>query len=101
MPGAIASLLLGARYRDGYKYVGSVGTGFKHDEARRLKKMLDKIKTRIPVVQVPGKNLVMTGPRYLAEVEYRAWTHTGTLRHASFKGWREEEDRPEVYRLPE
>ncbi len=38
LPGAIASLLLAARYRDGWKYVGSVGTGFKHDEARRLKK---------------------------------------------------------------
>ncbi|HEV7436838.1 MAG TPA: non-homologous end-joining DNA ligase, partial [Pseudorhizobium sp.] len=32
-PGAIASLLLAARYRDGWQYVGSVGTGFKHDEA--------------------------------------------------------------------
>ncbi len=55
LPGAIASLLLGARYRDGYKYVGSVGTGFKHDDARRLKKMLDKIKTRVPVDRVPGQ----------------------------------------------
>jgi ATP-dependent DNA ligase len=31
LPGGIASRLLGARDRDGYKYVGSVGTGFKHD----------------------------------------------------------------------
>ena len=101
VPGAIASLLLAARYRDGWKYVGSVGTGFKHDEARRLKKQLDKIKTRIPAVQVPGKNLVMVGPSLSAEIEYRAWTHTGTLRHASFKGLREAEDWTEVFRLPE
>ncbi|MCF6370697.1 non-homologous end-joining DNA ligase [Rhizobium halophilum] len=101
LPGAIASLLLAARYRDGWQYVGSVGTGFKHDEARRLKKQLDKLKTRIPVVSVPGKNLVMTGPSLSAEIEYRAWTHTGTLRHASFKGLREEEDWSEVYRLPD
>ncbi len=49
LPGAIASLLLGARSRDGYKYVGSVGTGFKHDEACRQKKMLNEIENRMPV----------------------------------------------------
>ncbi|MCJ8520621.1 bifunctional non-homologous end joining protein LigD [Pseudorhizobium tarimense] len=101
LPGAIASLLLAARYRDGWKYVGSVGTGFKHDEARRLKKQLDKIKTSVPVVSVPGKSLVMTGPSFAAEIEYRAWTHTGTLRHPSFKGLREAEDWAEIYRLPD
>jgi bifunctional non-homologous end joining protein LigD len=101
LPGAIASLLLAARYRDGWKYVGSVGTGFKHDEARRLKKQLDKLKTRAPVVQVPGKNLVMTGLLLTVEIEYRALTHTGTLRHASFKGLREEADWAEVLRLPD
>lgn len=100
LPGAIASLLLAARYRDGYKYVGSVGTGFKHDVARSLKKMLDKIKTRVPVDRVPGKNLVMTGPAYVAEIEYRAWTNDGKLRHPSFKGLREEADAGDVYRLP-
>ncbi len=92
-------LLLGARYRDGYKYVGSVGTGFKHDEARRLKKMLDKIKTRLPVDKVPGKSLVMTGPMYVAEIEYRAWTNDGKLRHASLKGLRDPDELPEVFRL--
>lgn len=101
LPGAIASLLLGARYRDGYRYVGSVGTGFKHDEARRLKKMLDKIKTRLPVDKIPGKSLVMTGPMYVAEIEYRAWTSDGKLRHPSFKGLRDPGDVSDVYRLPD
>ena len=101
VPGAIGSLLLAARYRDGWKYVGSVGTGFKHDEARRLKKQLDKLKTNIPAVSVPSKKVVMTGPSLAAEIEYRAWTHTGTLRHPSFKGLREAEDWAEVYRLPD
>ena len=35
----------------------------------------------------------------MAEIEYRAWTHTGTLRHASFKGMRDEEDWAEVHRV--
>jgi len=101
VPGGVASLLLAARDRDGYKYVGSVGTGFKHDEARRLKKLLDKIKTRVPVDRVPAKNLVMTGPRYSAEIRFRAWTTDGKLRHPSYKGLRDEGDGSEIFRLPD
>ncbi|MCF6370524.1 hypothetical protein [Rhizobium halophilum] len=55
----------------------------------------------VPVVTVPGKNLVMTGPSFSAKIEYRAWTHTCTLRQASFKGLREAEDWTEIYRLPD
>jgi bifunctional non-homologous end joining protein LigD len=95
LPGAIASLLLGARYRDGYKYVGSVGTGFKHEVARSLKKQLDKLKTKLPPVKVPGKNLVPTAPALIAEIEYRAWTNDGKLRHPSFKGLRDPDDASE------
>jgi bifunctional non-homologous end joining protein LigD len=100
LPGAVASLLLGARYRDGYKYVGSVGTGFKHDVARSLKKQLDKLKTKLPPVKVPGKNLVLTAPALVAEIEYRAWTNDGKLRHPSFKGVRDPDDTSEIYGLP-
>jgi bifunctional non-homologous end joining protein LigD len=101
LPGAIGSLLLGARYRDGYKYVGSVGTGFKHDVARSLKKQLDKLKTKLPPVRVPGKNLVLTDPALVAEIEYRAWTNDWKLRHPSFKGLRDPDDATEIYRVPD
>jgi bifunctional non-homologous end joining protein LigD len=97
VPGAIASLLLAARYRDGFVYVGNVGTGFKHDEARSLKKTLDKLKTRLPPVKLPGKNLVLTSPTLIAEIEYRAWTGDGKLRHASYKGLREHQDNADIY----
>jgi hypothetical protein len=49
------------------------GTGFKHDVGRSLKKQLDKLKTLLPPVRVPGKNLVLTAPALVAEIEYRAW----------------------------
>jgi bifunctional non-homologous end joining protein LigD len=101
LPDAIGSLLLAARYRDGYKYVGSVGTGFKHDVARSLKKQLDKLKTKLPPVRVPGKNVVLTAPALLAEIEYRAWTDDGKLRHASFKGLRDHQDNASIYQLPD
>lgn len=32
------------------------------------------------------------------EIEYRAWTHDGKLRHASYKGLRDKQDETEVYR---
>ena len=99
VPGAIGSLLLAALKGPNYVYVGSVGTGFSQDQARLLKKQLDKLKTSVPAVRLPGKSLVLTAPSLLAEVEYRAWTHTGTLRHPSFKGLRETEDAMEVHRL--
>lgn len=99
VPSAIGSLLLGALKGVDFVYVGSVGTGFSHEQARDLKKRLDKLKTTVPPVRVPGKSLVLTAPALLAEVEFRAWTHTGTLRHPSFKGLREAEDWAAVCRV--
>ncbi|TAZ70723.1 hypothetical protein ELH72_27625 (plasmid) [Rhizobium ruizarguesonis] len=37
----------------------------------------------------------------IAEIEYRAWAHDGNLRHASYKGLRERQDRPPFTRLTE
>lgn len=45
MPGAIGSLLLAALKGADFVYVGNVGTGFTHDQARDLKKQLDMLKT--------------------------------------------------------
>ncbi|RUM95251.1 ATP-dependent DNA ligase [Pseudaminobacter arsenicus] len=97
--GAIASLLLAASAGDGLVYVGSVGTGFKAHEAVALKKQLDAIKTDIPAVVVKGKNLVFVRPALVAEVEFRAWTREGQLRHASFKGLRDAADCVEFFRF--
>ncbi|WP_245496857.1 hypothetical protein [Rhizobium leguminosarum] len=35
----------------------------------------------------------------VAEVESRAWTQGGKLRHASYKGLREEQDHAAVYEV--
>jgi bifunctional non-homologous end joining protein LigD len=48
-------------------------------------------------VKVPGKNLVLTSPTLIAEIEYRAWTDDGKLRHPSYKGLRERQDNADVY----
>jgi bifunctional non-homologous end joining protein LigD len=99
MPGAIASLLLAARKGGELVYVGSVGTGFKDKVARDLKKQLDLLATDMPTVRIKGKNLVFTEPMRVAEVEFRAWTGDGKLRHASFKGLRDKADATHIYEI--
>nr|WP_318035422.1 hypothetical protein [Rhizobium ruizarguesonis] len=38
-------------------------------------------------------------PKLIAEIEYRAWTDDGKLRHASYKGLREVQDNGTVYEI--
>lgn len=99
--GGIGSLMLAARKGDDWVYVGSVGTGFNERSAEYLRKTLDRIKRKTPPVEYRGvrKNLVWVQPTLIAEIEYRAWTHDGKLRHASYKGLREVQDNAAVYEL--
>ena len=92
MPGAIARLLLAAKKDGKLVYVGSVGTGFKHAQAREIRTLLDDMKTDRPAIATKGKTLVFVRPELVAEIEYRGWTDDAKLRHASFKGWRDEAD---------
>jgi len=94
--GGIGRLLLAARRRDDWVYVGSVGTGFKAKDAAYLKETLDTLKTRTPAVPFKGKDLVFAQPTLIAEIEFRGWTDDGNLRHASYKGLREIQDNAAV-----
>ncbi|GLR61141.1 hypothetical protein GCM10007919_58700 [Rhizobium indigoferae] len=62
---------------------------------------MDKIKVSAPAVRDSGgrKNLIWIKPKLVAEIEYRAWTHDGKLRHASFKGLRDRMDGAQVCEL--
>jgi bifunctional non-homologous end joining protein LigD len=97
--GGIGSLLLAARRGDDWVHVGAVGTGFKEKDAAYLRKTLDTLKTRTPVVLLKGKNYVFALPTLIAEIEFRGWTEDGNLRHASYKGLREVQDNAFVYAL--
>jgi bifunctional non-homologous end joining protein LigD len=37
----------------------------------------------------------------IAEIEYRAWTDDGKLRHASYKGLRDVQDNASVFKIDE
>ena len=99
MPDGFGSLLLGALRGGEYVYVGSVGTGFTHQQARALRKQLDKLKTNKPVIRFKEKTRIATDPGPIAEIDFRGWTSDGKLRHASFKGLRDPEDAAAVYSL--
>ncbi|TBE73835.1 ATP-dependent DNA ligase [Rhizobium leguminosarum] len=100
--GGFSALLLAAYKGDELQYVGSVGTGFRERAALDLRAMFDKLtwKRKTPPVAYGGKRRVTwLQPTLIAEIEFRAWTSDGKLRHASFKGLRDRQDNADVYRL--
>ncbi|TBH28213.1 ATP-dependent DNA ligase [Rhizobium leguminosarum] len=99
---AFSSLLLAAYDGDDLRYVGSVGTGFRDATARDLRKSMDKLvwKKKAPPVPYSGKrSVIWLQPTLIAEIEFRAWTSDGKLRHSAYKGLRERQDNADVYRL--
>ncbi|WP_082767388.1 non-homologous end-joining DNA ligase [Bosea sp. PAMC 26642] len=98
--GGIGRLLLAARKGKTLAYVGSVGTGFTTKTATELKRRLMSILIEKPAVAgVTTKGMRWVEPALAAEVAFRAWTTDGKLRHASFKGVRDDADAGEIFIL--
>lgn len=99
VPGAICRLLLAARKNDNLVYVGGVGIGFTQKSSTKLRELLQQIPAKTPAVKLSRKNAVFTRPILAAEIEYRAWTEDGKLRHPSFKGLQEIDDDATIYQI--
>ncbi|MBY4613642.1 non-homologous end-joining DNA ligase [Rhizobium redzepovicii] len=96
--GGIGRLLLAAHKGNELVYVGGVGTGFNERSATELREQMDKLKIAKPAVDTGRKRgAVFVRPELVAEIEYRAWTHDGKLRHASYKGLRDAADNTAAY----
>ncbi|MBY3211978.1 non-homologous end-joining DNA ligase [Rhizobium laguerreae] len=95
----IGRLLLAARKGKKLVYVGGVGTGFNERDAYELREKLDGLITSTPAAVVDRKGAVFVKPKLIAEIEYRAWTDDGKLRHASYKGLRDVADGVETYEV--
>jgi bifunctional non-homologous end joining protein LigD len=106
MSHAIGSLVLGVYEGDGLRYVGRVGTGFTAASARSLYERLEAIRT--PATPFAGRlsadearQVRYVRPELVAEVDFRAWTADGLLRHASFRALRDDKLAREVVRESE
>ena len=100
---AIGSLVLGVYDGGALRHVGRVGTGFTALVARDLYARLEPMRVssspfsnRLSAAEARQVRLVR--PELVAEVDVRAWTADGLLRHASFKGLREDKPAHEVVR---
>ena len=100
---AIGSLVLGYHEKGRLVHAGRVGTGFTRKVATELFERLDRLArkdspfaTKLSADEARGA--VFVRPELVAEVEFRSWTAEGVVRHASFRGLREDRGPEEVVR---
>jgi bifunctional non-homologous end joining protein LigD len=100
---AIGSLMLG--YYDGKTLVhaGRVGTGFSRAVSEQLFRQLEPLRRDASPFDASldaesRRGVRYTEPRLVAEVEFRSWTADHILRHASFRGLREDKAADEIVR---
>jgi len=95
----LRSILVGVHEGDALVPAGRVGTGFTARSSNKLRKELDARRTARSAYSGAAARehgIVWVKPELVAEVEFRAWTASRQLRHASFLGLREDKDADEV-----
>lgn len=90
-PPALGAIHVAEESEAGLIYAGAVGTGFSVAAAHALQKRLDAISAAAPAITgLRIKGAKWARPELRADVSYRARTRKGMLRHANFKGLRED-----------
>jgi bifunctional non-homologous end joining protein LigD len=86
----VGSLVLGFYEGKSLIHAGRVRTGFSQTEAQALWQGLRTIRAKDPPMsqrlsREQRQDVVWVKPKLVAEVQYRAWSADGLLRHSSFK----------------
>ncbi|HEX2148500.1 MAG TPA: DNA ligase D [Pseudorhizobium sp.] len=100
---AIGSLVMGYYQGGKLRHAGRVGTGYSNKVAQSLFRDLDELRVeKSPfdekLTAVEKKDVVFLKPERVAEVEFRGWTADSHIRHASFRGLREDKQAKDVVR---
>jgi bifunctional non-homologous end joining protein LigD len=99
---AVSSLVLGWNEEEGLVYKGRVGVGFDDRSAHEVWSALQPLRRKDAPFAAgnPGagaRDALWVEPTLVAEVAYGHWTPGGLLRHAVFRGLREDKAASEVH----
>ncbi len=100
---AIGSLVMGYYEKGRLRHAGRVGTGYSAAVAQSLFKRLEGIVTTAApfdekLTGPEKKDVVFVDPTLVAEVEFRGWTADAHIRHAAFRGLREDKRPKDIVR---
>jgi bifunctional non-homologous end joining protein LigD len=98
--GKLGALAVGVMDDGKLVYAGKVGTGFNQEMLTLLGRELEGRRRDTSPFEgrQPPKGTMFVEPELVAEVEFREWTRSGTLRAPSFKGLRPDKDPQECTR---
>jgi bifunctional non-homologous end joining protein LigD len=100
---AVGSLVLGYYEDDVLVLAGRVGSGFTQDSATALFAALEENRVKqMPLGRTPPRE-AQAGVRWVAphlviQVDYHAWASDGLIRHATYRGVRDDKDPREIVR---